>query len=142
MGKAANAGVVITNLPEFRADLRRAVDASPRELTKALKTAGDFLLPLIKAKAPVGPASDGHSGQLQSGYGISATGVTAQLTNKAPYGAGAEWGRYRKWSGFMHYGPPGRFGWSTVEEHQDEIAEHIYKALSDLVTLHGWAQEG
>jgi hypothetical protein len=139
-------GIEITNLREFRADLRRAQDASPRELTKALKTAGAPILKRTQSLAPVGTRKDDkHKGALRKGYALSVSGSTASLVSKTPWGGGAEWGMHGKWKGFLKYPPAsgesrGRFGWRAITELADQTLERVYEGLRDIVTIHGWAR--
>ena len=130
----AKAGVEVVGLREFRAALKAAEDAIPKELTVALKKAGEtVVLPAVRGRAAV------RSGRLRAGYAVRAAGATARLVNREPYGAGAEWGTHKKWKGFMRYGGPGRFGWKAIEERADQLEEAIYTELQELITVHGWA---
>lgn len=140
-------GIVIENLAAFRRDLKAAVDASPRELTTALREAGGPVLDRVKQVAAVGRApADEHPGLLRGSYRIRVRSTSAFLSSTAPYAGGAEWGLRGKWKGFRKYpgaeaGGRGRFAWRAVLERQDEIAEIMSERLRDLITLHGWARE-
>lgn len=127
--------VEIENLRAFQRDLRAAADASPRELTAALKKAGD---PVVKRAAQLSPRL---TGALAGSYKAQVRGTTGSIQSGVPYGAGAEWGTKGKWSGFTKYGPPGsRFAGLAVDDAAEEIAEIIAKELQDIVELHGWAR--
>lgn len=138
-------GIEIANLREFRADLRRAQDASPRELTKALKTAGGPVLKRTQTLAPVSTRPDDkHKGALKKAYALSVSGTSASIISKAPWGGGAEWGSHGKWKGWVKYPPAsgesrGRFAWRAVIELADQIVETVYEGLKDIVDIHGWA---
>jgi hypothetical protein len=127
------AGITITNLAAFRRDLKAAVDASPRELGKALKVAGGPILSEAKGKAPV------VTGTLAAGYKVSVRGTTGSVVNAVPYAMGAEFGTRGKWAGFNRYGGPGRFAWRAVEDKQEEILVLIAEGMREIVALHGWA---
>lgn len=126
------AGIVIENLAAFRADLKFAAESMPQELTRALKAGGQ---PILDSLMMI-PAR--RSGALAGGYGISVRSTTGSIINRVPYAIGAEWGRYGKWSGFMRYGGPGRFGAKAIDEKADEVMELIYSLLERVVTAHGW----
>jgi hypothetical protein len=131
---AISGGVTITNLAAFRRDLKSAEDASPRELGKALKTAGAPILSEAKGKAPV------VTGTLAGGYKLSVRGTVGSIVNAVPYAMGAEYGSRGKWSGFNKYGPaPGRFAWKAVEDKQEEVLVLIANGMAAIVELHGWA---
>lgn len=124
--------VVIVGLNEFRAALKAAQGTYPRQLTKALKLAGVPVIAKIAARVPY------DSGTLAGSYRASVRGTRASITSRAPYGAGAEWGRYGKWSGFMRYGEPGRFAWRAVQESEEEIAAVMYAELKNVIEAYGW----
>lgn len=126
--------VAIQGLKEFRAQLKAAIDATPRELTKAIRAAGK---PAIVRAAALAAK---RTGALAASYKVQATGTTGKILNTQPYGAGAEWGQFGKWKGFLKYGGPGRFAARAVEEKADEIAEIIEDELTEIVTIHGWAR--
>jgi hypothetical protein len=131
--------IVIEGLSEFRAALRAAEEATPRELTAALKAAG---LPIVQRAAYFAPK---RTGQLAASYKASATGTRAQIVSKVPYGAGAEWGTHGKWAGFKKYrgapdsGDRGRFVWRALLELSDEVMDDIANRLEEILTIHGWA---
>ena len=98
---AVNQGIEITNLRQFRADLKAAAFASQRQLTKGLKDAGAPIVIGAAALAPVGTGKgDTHKGALRAGYTTRVRGATAAVVNRVPYGGGAEWGQRGKWKGF------------------------------------------
>ena len=143
-------GIVIENLAKFRRDLKAAADASPRELSAALREAGKPVLERVKQVAAVGrPPADKHPGLLRSSYRIRVRSTSAFLMSTAPYGTGAEWGLHGKWKGFRKYpafgtgrsAGRGRFAWRALVEKQDEIVEIMNERLQEIITIHGWARE-
>jgi hypothetical protein len=130
----AGTGVYIENIAQFRRDLKAAEDASPRELTAALKGVGTrVILPTTRAGVPM------RTGELAAGYKVSVRGTAGAIVNRVPYAAGAEWGTRGKWSGFNRYGGPGRFAWHAIDSRQEAILEGIAEGLRSVVELHGWA---
>lgn len=129
-------GVTIENLKQFRADLRVVDAASPRMLTKAIRAAG---VPIVAAASGLASRAS-VTGEHAKGFQLRAAGTTGRLFNKAPYGAGAEWGRSGKWAGFNRYGGPGRFGWKAVELTEDEVARVMHHEMDKIITLLGWAR--
>lgn len=122
--------VVIVGLNEFRAALKAAQGTYPRQLTKALKLAGVPVIAKIAARVPY------RTGTLAGSYRASVRGTRASITSRAPYGAGAEWGRFGKWSGFQ--GTPPRFAWPAVEESEEQIAAVMYAELKNVIEAYGW----
>lgn len=132
-------GIEIENLATFRKALRLAEDATPRELSKAIRTAG---APIVKRAGQLAPHV---TGELARSYTVRASGTTGKLFSKAPYGSGAEWGLHGKWRGFRRYrgvgtGGRGRFALRAVMEREDETAAIITEELRDILELHGWAR--
>lgn len=123
--------LVVAGLTELRAALKAAQGRAPRELTKALKRVGE---PVVRAAAAAAPY---RSGTLSRSYATSVRGSTASIVSKAPYGAGAEWGKFGKWRGFMRYGGPGRFAWRALEA-DTELPERLTHELSDVLSANGW----
>ncbi len=142
MARAIKGGIEIVNLRSFLSDLRRAEDASGRELTAALKEAGRPVLERTRQVAAV------RSGRMRGGYVIRVRGTSASIQNAVPYSAGAEWGLHGKWSGFTRYpafgtgsaAGRGRFAWRAVVELQNEVARIVHEELTDIVQIHGWAR--
>lgn len=138
-------GITVDGLKEFRAALRASGSGLTRELPKALRLAGKPPLAETKALAGRTSVSPRSTGALQKSYKIRTSGTTAFVSSGVPYGAGAEWGVYGKWSGFRRYPPGpesagrGRFAWKAVVEKRDEIAEVLYRALEDVIQVQGWA---
>jgi hypothetical protein len=131
-------GIEIENLAAFRKALRLADGATPRELSKAIRKAGQ---PIVKRAGQLAPRV---SGQLARSYTVRASGTTGKLYSRAPYGPGAEWGLHGKWKGFRRYravgvGGRGRFALRAVVEREDETASIITDELREILTLHGWA---
>lgn len=130
------AGIEIVNLREFRRDLRRAIDARPRELARAIREAGKPALAEARRRAPR------RSGRLAASLRIQTRGTSGSIVSRAPYGAGAEWGRRGRWRGFTrNWGSPPRYAWPAIEAKQEEIAEIIFRELRAIVTAHGWFRE-
>ncbi len=135
-------GIEITNLRAFRTQLRRAEDATPRELSAAIRKAG---APVVERAAQLAPR---RTGDLSKSYRIRTSGTTGQIYSSVPYGPGAEWGLHGKWRGFRRYPAfgtgaatgRGRFAWRAVVERQEEIAQTIADELREIVELHGWAR--
>lgn len=127
-------GIVIENLAEFRRDLKRAVDATPRELTKAIRAMG---APVLSELAVIVAR---RRGRLVKGYRIQVRGTSGSVINREPYALGAEWGMHGKWKGFQKYGGRGRFAWRAVTDQQEAIARIGLEQLEDIVTIHGWAR--
>lgn len=134
--------IYIENLALFRKALRRAQDATPRELSKAVKRAG---APIIQRARQVAPH---RTGTLAAGYTLRASGTTGRVFSRVPYAVGAEWGMHGKWAGFRRYKAfgtgastgRGRFAWRAVVEGQDETARIITTELREVLQLHGWAR--
>ena len=129
----ADTGVTIIGLREFSAAVRLAQGRYPSEVSRALAHAGAPVLARVHAVVPH------SSGALAAGYRISVRGTKAQVVSSVLYAGGAEWGRYGKWSGFLRYGSPGRFVWSSVEANKERIQAVIAQELAEIVTILGWA---
>jgi hypothetical protein len=128
----ATFGIQIDGLRQFMADARRARSSAGRDISRAIKQAGQ---PITNRLQGI-PAR--RSGALASGYGVRVRRGTGDIVSKVAYGGGAEFGQRGKWSGFMHYGGPGRFAWKDIEGHQDQIADDIYKGMRDVFEVYGW----
>lgn len=136
MARELGGGVYITNLEQFRRDLKYAVGASPREMTAAIKRAGGVFLQTTKSYAGMASRTGTHA----AGFKLQVRGATGALINLVPYAAGAEWGIHGHWSGFMRYGAPGRFAYKAVQDKADEFAAIVAEELRDVAELHGWAR--
>lgn len=128
--------VEIENLGAFRRDLRASSASAARELTKAIRRAGErVLVPAIRAKLPR------ITGELAKGVAVSARGTRGFIVHKAPHGPGSEWGSKGKWTGWVDkYGAPPRFVWPTMQERAEELAEAISEELRDVIEIQGWAR--
>ncbi len=127
--------VRIENLRAFRAALKAAQDATPRELSTAIRQVGKPIVARASALAPH------RTGTLAKGYAARASGTTGRIVNRAPYAGGAEWGMHRKWSGFKKYGPRGqRFAGRALEELREPTARAIAERLEQIINIHGWAR--
>lgn len=133
---ADGVGVEIKGFKEFRRALRESEDATGRELTQAIKKAGEP----IRAEAERNASRASRSGRLAGGYRIRASGTKGRIVNKVPYAEGAEWGRHGKWSGFMKYGGPGRFAYKALQEKTDEAVDILSAELEEIITIQGWAR--
>jgi hypothetical protein len=120
----------VVGLNEFRAALRRAEVATPRQLTKALKEAG---VPLVEQMAVIAAH---RTGRLAESYRTRVIGTTGNIVSRVPYGAKAEWSRKRGWT---RYGPPGRFAARVVEEQAEATLVRVAAGLRDVIDLYGWA---
>lgn len=128
-------GIVIPNLPAFRAALKASETGTTKELILALKTAGE---PVVKRAGELSPL--GPTGNLKASYKATVRGTKGEVRSGVPYGPGAEWGQRGKWSGFNRYGVRGsRFATRALDEKADEVAEIITTQLNDILTIHGWA---
>jgi hypothetical protein len=129
------AGIVIPDLPAFRAALKASENGSTSELVAAMKDAG---APIAKRAGELSP--HGPTGRLRGSYYPKVSGTKGQILSRVPYGPGAEWGARGKWSGFGRYGVRGsRFATLALEQKADEAAEIITERLNDILTIHGWA---
>lgn len=131
------AGVEIVNLRSFQRALRASEAGATRELSRAIRAAGRPIVERARVLAPR------RTGLLASAYAIRASGTTGNVINRAPYGAGAEWGLHGKWKGFRRYrgvqGGRGRFAARAVEERRDEIVRIMTDELREIITISGWA---
>jgi hypothetical protein len=140
-------GVEIEGLKEFRAALRASGTGLTRELSKAIRAAGKPPLARVKVLAGRTSSSPRSTGDLARSYKVRTAGASGYLQSGVPYGAGAEWGVYGKWSGFRrkYPGPEpggrGRFAWRAVKESDDEIMAVITGELERLIEIQGWARE-
>jgi hypothetical protein len=136
-------GLEIVNLNQFRADLKRAAGRTPSDLRMALKAAGVPLLDRVREYA----SAASRTGRLEGGYSIRATASWADILNREPYAAGAEWGMHGKWSGFTKYPAAGfggsagrgRFAWRATVDMREELVELVAEKLRDVMTAYGWA---
>jgi hypothetical protein len=128
---ASGGTVTVKGLNEFRAAVRKAAGAAPREIPLALKRAGVPILTQAAANAPH------RSGRLASGYKVAVRGTTASIVSSVPYAGGAEWGSHGKWSGFE--GAPPRIVWPAVEAQEGNVELILENELRDIVGIYGWA---
>lgn len=137
-------GIEVEGLSQLRAACRASGSGLSRQIPKALRAAGRPPLERVKVLAGRTLTSPRSTGALMKSYKISTRGTSAYLQSGVPYGGGAEWGLYGKWSGFRKYpgieaGGRGRFAWRAVQEERDAIADLITRALNDLIEIQGWA---
>jgi hypothetical protein len=127
-------GVRIENLAAFRSALKNSIWLAPRDLTIALKAAGQ---PVV---AQASADSARRTGALAGSYSATVRGVTGEITSGVPYGAGAEWGSHSKWTGFAKYGAPGsRFAGKAIQDKEAEVELILDRGLRNLFEIQGWA---
>ncbi|MGQ0669181.1 MAG: hypothetical protein ACT4PO_05855 [Actinomycetota bacterium] len=127
-------GIVVVGLAEFRTAVRRAAAISPRAISTGLKKAGVPILAQARANAPK------LTGALAASYSTAVRGPRADIISRAPYGGGAEWGRFGKWAGFARYGDIPRFVWPAIEQRETEAALILEHELREVITIMGWAR--
>lgn len=123
--------VTIQGINEFRAAVRKAAGAAPKEIPLALKRAG---IPIIAQAAANAPH---RTGRLAGGYKVAVRGTTASIVSSVPYAGGAEWGQFGKWAGFE--GAPPRFVWPAVESQEEIVQLIIEHELLEIIGIYGWA---
>lgn len=123
--------VRVQGINEFRAAVRKAAGAAPREIPLALKRAGVPILAQAAANAPH------RSGRLAAGYKVAVKGTTASVVSVVPYAGGAEWGSRGKWAGFE--GAPPRYVWPAVEAQETNVQLIIENELREIIGIYGWA---
>lgn len=128
--------VVIEGLTGLRRSLREAQGRAPRELTAALKRAGEPIISEASSRMPR------RSGALAGSLTVQVRGTSASIISRVPYGGGAEWGRFGKWAGFARYGSPPRFVSPALEAKADEVVRLIAEQLEEIVTVEGWFHGG
>jgi hypothetical protein len=128
---ASGGTVTVTGLNEFRAAVRKAAGAAPREIPLALKRAGVPILAQAASNAPH------RSGRLAAGYKVAVKGTTASIVSSVPYAGGAEWGSRGKWAGFE--GAPPRIVWPAVEAQEGSVELILENELRDIIGIYGWA---
>lgn len=123
----------VKGLKELQVALKGFDAGLPRSLTKALKQAAEGVAQQARSEAPR------RTGRLAAGYKASAAGLKAQVVNRVPYAAGAEYGRFKRWSGFAKYGGFGeRFATKAFQDRREEIAQTVEQELLDLARRAGW----
>jgi hypothetical protein len=128
---ASGGTVTIEGINEFRAAVRKAAGAAPREIPLALKRAGAPILVQAASNAPH------RTGRLAAGYKVAVKGTTASIVSTVPYAGGAEWGVHGKWAGFE--GAPPRYVWPAVEAQEASVELIIENELRDIIGIYGWA---
>lgn len=130
--------VRIEGLKELRKALKDSVDATPRELTNALKAGAAPVPPAIASKTPV------RTGELRASIGKpQASGTRAKVPIKARHASFAEFQKKGKYGSTMsaRYGPPPRFGYRGLQTVEDQVAEITFRELKEIVTAHGWLKD-
>jgi len=122
--------VRVTGINEFRAAVRKAAGAAPREIPLALKRAG---VPIIAQAAANAPR---RSGALAAGYKVAVRGTTASVVSSVPYAGGSEWGSRGKWAGFP--GAPPRYVWPAVESQEAAVEAIVEHELLEIISAYGW----
>ncbi len=128
---ASGGTIRIEGINEFRAAVRKAAGAAPREIPLALKRAG---VPIVAQAASNAPH---RSGRLASGYKVAVKGTTANIVSTVPYAGGAEWGQRGKWAGFE--GAPPRYVWPAVEAQEATVELIVEHELLEIIGIYGWA---
>lgn len=127
--------IVVHGLTEFRAAARTALGRAPRQLTGALRAAGQPVIQRARSSMPH------RTGLLAGSLKVSVRSTTGAVVSSAPYAGGAEWGSRGKWAGWVRrHGASPRFVWPAVESEQDEIIRILDDGLKDLITIMGWAR--
>lgn len=124
----------IEGLKEFRKALRDSINASPRELTKALKTAGEVLPDKIRQAAS-------FSSQIPASVGRPrASGTKARIPVKARHALPVEFAKHGRAAATLsaRYGPPPRFGYKALERNAKLIEDRVFDGLKEVITVHGW----
>lgn len=127
--------VKVDGLKEFRKALRDSADANPRELTRALKSAGSVLPPKIRANAPR------RTGELIASVGaVTASGTKGRVPIRAKHAAPVEFSKRGSAAGTLtaKYGAPPRYAYRAVGDASEEVIDRIYDELQNIVTAHGW----
>lgn len=127
--------VKVEGLKEFRKALRDSAEANPRELTRALKSAGAVLPPKIRANAPR------KTGALAASVGsVTASGTKGRVPVRAKYAAPVEFSKRGAAAQTLSakYGAPPRYAYKAVGDAADQVIERIYDELENIVTAHGW----
>lgn len=124
----------IIGLAEFRRDLRRA-GLGTKLATVAMKAAGAPVLAKAQALAPKASGALAGSGKIMAG------GTKGRVVFKAAYAPGAEFGRYRHWSGFDRWGQPPRFGYKALGDEADNVGRILTESFVDVFSAYGWFQE-
>lgn len=128
---ASGGTVTIQGINEFRAAVRKAAGAAPKEIPLALKRAG---VPIIAQAAASAPH---RTGRLAGGYKVAVKGTTASIVSSVPYAGGAEWGQFGKWAGFE--GAPPRYVWPAVESQEEAVELIVEHELLEIIGIYGWA---
>lgn len=134
---AAGVQMELNGLVEFRHALDQAADATPRELTSALKSASKKVAMEARGYAPR------KSGKLAKGYKPYArsgkTKVETGVRNKVPYAPGAEFGMKGKWKGFRHLGARAkRILFKAWAHWKDRLPREVFREVSRVAQAHGW----
>jgi Bacteriophage HK97-gp10, putative tail-component len=123
--------VVIEGLAELRAELRAAADATPREVTKALRGGAAKVAARAVQLAPVG-----KTGQLAASGKAFSTQRAAGVRFSAPYAGVAEFKRGGGW--FQNHGPTPRFAYRAVDELGPGLVQEAFDALTEILRCHGF----
>lgn len=125
--------VEIIGLRELRRDLKGSERALDRELSRGLRMGGRPVGELAQALAPK------RSGELAGDWHLQSSGTHTEVVfgaEHAPIIEFAGLGRYRSLT--ERYGPPPRFGHRALEIKQDEVAEIVFREISEVVAARGW----
>jgi hypothetical protein len=137
--------VRISGLRELRAELRAAADATPRELTAALREGAKTVTERSNQLAPE------KNGALKADGRPFATATRAGVRYRLPYAGVQEYAvtwtrRNRSGKGtnevrYTKLGPPPRFAHRAVEQEGPLLVEATFERLVAILRCHGWFRE-
>lgn len=118
-------------IKELRKDLKALGKAEPKELTKALKAAGELVLPAARALAPR------QSGRLAASLRASGASNRVSIRSKLPYANAVHWGGTvgRQKTSYIK---ASHFVLRAVDTKTDEIVNTIGDSIEELARRHGW----
>lgn len=145
-------GVEIEGLADFRKALRDAADATPRELTKALRKGAQTLKDRASANASTIAGSHAE-GKIPASFRIYSRAREAGIVSSLPQAGVFEFATsYMRRSRsadrpphrvtFHDIGSPPRFGYKALGELEEELTQMAYDALVEVAKAHGWFTEG
>lgn len=159
--------IEIEGLKDLQAALRAAADASPREISKALRDGARKVTVKSRGYTPVGKtgalAADGRAFSTQNAAGVRYTlpyagvqefgnvylrrnrgGGQGSLSVKAKQagraGKSAPSGYNLTTANKQHAAIP-RFAWRAVNELAPKLVEETFVAITDVLKCHGWFDE-
>lgn len=134
--------VEIEGLTELRRAMRQAADATPAELSRALREASKVLQRRMVALAP------SRDGKLRASIRPFSTATSSGARSRLPYAAVQEFAKaYRRTRAgkthrvVMHnVGEPPRFGYKALDQVQDELIAAVHEAIITLLAAKGWLE--